>query len=208
MVVTLAVITHQYQLEMNKYQIIKDCLLSNRSYRRFDNSRLVEYSVLTELVNLTRFCASAMNKQSLRYRIVHIQGECDKIFPHLKWAGFLQNWEGPTESERPVAYLVQCLDTNCSSSLASCDAGLHLEAITLGMTALGLGGCIIKAFNGTKISEILSLPKNILPQYVLAIGYPIEIVVIDEMTDGDFKYWRDKDNIHHVPKRSLKDIII
>jgi nitroreductase len=193
---------------MDKFQIIKDCLHSNRSYRRFDSKRLIEQSVLTDLVNLTRFCASAMNKQPLRYRIVHSQEECAKVFPLLKWAGYLKSWDGPIESERPVAYIIQCLDTDCTPSLSSCDAGLHLEAITMGMTALGLGGCIIKAFNPTDIANILSLPPNISPQHVLAIGYPIETVVIEDMTDDNVEYWRDDKNTHHVPKRSLKDIII
>jgi nitroreductase len=78
----------------------------------------------------------------------------------------------------------------------------------MGMTALGLGGCIIKAFNPTDITNILSLPPNISPQHVLAIGYPIETVVIEDMTDDNVEYWRDDKNTHHVPKRSLKDIII
>jgi hypothetical protein len=46
------------------------------------------------------------------------------------------------------------------------------------------------------------------PRHVLAIGYPTEHVVVDPMVDNDYKYWRDKEGIHHVPKRLLDDILI
>jgi nitroreductase len=193
---------------MDKFELLKSCMESNRSYRRFDNSRRVEHATLTEVVGLTRFCSSAMNKQPLRYRIVCDADECAKVFPLLKWAGYLKDWDGPTESERPVAYLVQCLDTDCIASFPYCDDGLQLEAITLGLNALGLGGCIIKAFNAAKLAEALALPANLELRHVLAIGYPVEQVVIDDIVDDDVKYWRDEKAVHHVPKRTLDEIIV
>lgn len=193
---------------MDKFQELKELLLSNRSFRRFDNSRCVDSSLLTEVVNLTRLCAGAMNKQPLRYRIVNDAEECAKLYPLLKWAGYLKDWDGPVESERPVAYIVQCLDTQCIPSFPYCDDGLHLETITLGLRTLGLGGCIIKAFNAQALSETLGLPAHMEPRHVLALGYPVETVVLEDMKNDDCKYWRDAEAIHHVPKRTLEEIII
>jgi hypothetical protein len=193
---------------MNKFQAYKESLLSNRSYRRFDSSRRVEPSVLTELVDLTRYCASGMNKQPLRYRIVLEPEECDRVFPLLKWAGFLKDWDGPEAGERPVAYIVQCLDMNCSPTLGFCDDGLQLQTMTTGLNLLGLGGCIIKSFQAAALSAALELPECMSPRHVLAIGYPAEKVVLENMVENDYKYWRDKEGVHHVPKRSLDEILI
>jgi nitroreductase len=161
-----------------------------------------------DLVDLTRYCASGMNKQPLRYRIVNDPEECARVFPLLKWAGFLKDWDGPAESERPVAYIVQCLDMNRAPTLSFCDDGLQLQTITLGLTTLGLGGCILKSFSATALSTALGIPEGLQPRYVLAIGYPAERVVVDDMVDNDYKYWRDKDGVHHVPKRTLDDLLI
>ena len=44
---------------------------------------------------------------------------------------------------------------------------------------------------------------------VLAMGKPKEIVRLEELgPDGDIRYWRDEEGVHHVPKRALEDIII
>ncbi|MDE5849711.1 MAG: nitroreductase family protein, partial [Muribaculaceae bacterium] len=112
--------------------------------------------------------------------------------------------------ERPAAYIIQCLDTKYGKDCL-CDDGLQLEAITLGMRTLGLGGCIIKAFNAPKLAEILALDERYIPRYVLALGYPAEEVKIEDMSmdeDADFKYFRTPDGVHHVPKRPLEQLIL
>ena len=193
---------------MDRFEEFRDLLKSDRTFRRFDGERLLDYEQLKNLVELTRYCASGRNLQPLKYRIVTEPKECESIFPALKWAGYLNDWDGPSAGERPVAYLVQCLDTSLTQNLL-CDDGLQLQAITLGAKAMGIGCCIIKSFNVESIKRELHIPDDMKPLYVVALGYPVEIVKIEDITcDGDIKYWRDTDGVHHVPKRVIEDLII
>ena len=43
---------------------------------------------------------------------------------------------------------------------------------------------------------------------VIALGKPVEKVVIENAKDGDIKYWRDEERVHHVPKRPISELII
>lgn len=195
---------------MSDFKVIESLLRQDRSVRRFDAEREIGEDLLRELVGLTRYCASGRNLQPLKYRIVCDRAENERIFPLLAWAGYLADWDGPEKNERPAAYLVQCLDTRLTKNCL-CDDGLQLQSITLGATAKGLGGCIIKSFNKGGICEALSLPEWADPIYVLALGYPketVEIVDTDGNLDADIKYYRTPDAVHHVPKRPLNELII
>lgn len=197
-------------MNIEKFEVLKELLKRDRTYRRFDENYVINRETLLDLVNLCRFCSSGRNLQPLKYFIVNDKEIRDQIFPILKWAGYLTDWEGPIQGERPTAYLVQCLDTSLTKNCL-CDDGLQLQAITLGAVAKGLGCCIIKSFNAIKLKEICNLKENLEPIYVLALGLPIEKVVIEDLNleeTGDIKYFRTSDEVHHVPKRILNELII
>ncbi len=195
---------------MTEFETLRHLLEEDRSVRRFDGSRAITEETLRRLVELTRFCASGRNMQPLRYRTVTIPEERSALFPLLAWAGYLPEWDGPDAEERPTAYLVQCLDTRYGNNCL-CDDGLQLQAITLGARALGIGCCIIKAFNGPETKRALRLPEGMEPRYVVAMGYPVEKCVT-ETTDGtpeaDIRYYRTADGTHHVPKRPLAELLL
>lgn len=194
----------------NKFDILKELLKNDRSYRRFEENHRIDRETLLNLVELTRYCASGRNLQPLKYYIANDYEICDKIYPLLKWAGYLTDWDGPEKSERPSAYLIQCLDTSLANNYL-CDDGIQLQAITLGATAKGFGCCIIKSFNVVKLKEVLGLKDNLDPLYVVAIGKPIEKVVIEDIDskdNADIRYYRTSDEIHHVPKRNLEELLI
>lgn len=163
-----------------EFVILERLLLHDRSIRRFDEEKEIPTESLKKIVGLCRFCASGRNLQPLKYCIVNKRETCKKIFPLLKWAGYLKDWDGPVKGERPSAYFIQCIDLAVTKSCL-CDDGIQLQAITLGATSVGLGCCIIKSFNPTKLKEILNLPENLEPLYVVAIGYPKEQVKIENL---------------------------
>jgi len=193
---------------MKEVQMIRDLILRNRTYRRFYQEVAIEFETLRELVDLARLSASGANWQPLKYIL-----SCDPqknvlIFPCLGWAGHLKDWPGPSEGERPSAYIIILGDTEIRQSFG-CDHGIAAQSILLGAREKGLGGCM----HGSVKKDELSRALGILPRYeillVLSLGKPKETVVIDDVgPDGDIKYWRDSDSVHHVPKRSLDDIII
>jgi len=188
--------------------MIRELVTKNRSYRRFHQEVPVELATLRELVDLARLSASAANLQPLKY-ILSCQPEKNAlIFPCLRWAGYIKDWRGPAEGERPTAYIIVLGDTSISSAFL-CDHGVAAQSIMLGATERGLGGCILAAVQRTKLRKLLKIPEHYEILLVLALGKPREKVTLEKVgADGDIKYWRDKDEVHHVPKRALDDIIV
>jgi nitroreductase len=188
--------------------MIRDLILTNRSYRRFYENVAIEEETLRELVDLARLSASGANRQPLKYVLSADPQENALVFPHLAWAGYLKDWPGPSEGERPAAYIIVLGDTEIRKSFG-CDHGIAAQSILLGAREKGLGGCIIASIQRNELRKAL----DIAPQYeillVLALGKPKEKVVVETVgPDGDIKYWRDNEGVHHVPKRSLDEIII
>ena len=186
--------------------MLKELLMKNRSYRRFYQNVRISEDELRELVALTSYCASGRNAQALRYRMVTDERVCEQVFHTLAWAGYLKDWPGPEEGERPSAYLIQLLDKDIASNCL-CDDGIQLQTLGLSACAEDYGCCIIKAFNNAELRNLLQLPGHLQILHVLALGRPKEKVVIEEMQGGDVKYWRTEDGVHHVPKRPASELV-
>lgn len=179
----------------------------NRSRRRFDESFRVDYRILEELVNLARLSASGANKQPLKFLLFNSKEDCERIFPSAVWAGYLKEWPGPEPGERPSAYIIILGDTSVSDSFGV-DHGIAAQSIMLGATNEGLGGCIIASIRREELRKELGIPGRYEILLILALGKPVENVVVEDIKNGDVKYWRDSENTHHVPKRPLSELIL
>ena len=187
---------------------LKELILTNRSYRRFYQEVPIENQTLRELVDLARNSASGANQQPLKYLLSCDSEKNAVIFQQLAWAAYLKDWPGPTEGEQPSGYIIILGDKRIKESFGV-DHGIATQSILLGATERGLGGCIIASIRKEKLREALSIPGHFEILLVLALGKPKETVQIETVgPDGDIKYWRDEQGVHHVPKRSLDEIIV
>jgi len=186
----------------------KDLVKENRSCRRFDNSHKIDKKTLRELVNLARNCASAANMQPLKYVICCDEDKNKEIFSCLGWAAYLNDWKGPVQEERPSAYIVILGDHRISDKFW-CDHGISAQTMLLGARSMGLGGTMFSTINIKKLKASLNIADHLEPKLVVALGKPVEKILVEEVNDGgDIKYWRDENLVHHVPKRKLNDLII
>lgn len=186
---------------------LKDLIYRTRSYRRFHESFHVDRHELENLVDMARMSASAANRQPLKYLISNTPDHCEAIFKHLAWAGYLKDWDGPAPGERPSAYIIILGDKDIAESF-NVDHGIAAQSIMLGATEAGLGGCMIASVKREALRNELHIPGNLEILLVLALGMPVEKVVIDEVAGDDIQYWRDIKDVHHVPKRRLDDLIM
>jgi nitroreductase len=193
---------------MENASMFKDLILRNRSYRRFYQEEAVSMETLRDLVNLARLSPSAANMQPLKYYLSSEPEMNSRIFQHLAWAGYLKDWPGPEEGERPSAYIIILGDTQISKTFG-CDHGIAAQSILLGAAELGLGGCMIGSVKRAELAAVLSIDPRYEILLALALGKPKETVELETVgEDSSIKYWRDEQQVHHVPKRPLEDILL
>jgi nitroreductase len=186
---------------------LKDLILKTRTYRRFDESHHIDQKILESLIDLARLSASGGNRQPLKYMIFNTPQECEKVFPYLAWAGYLTEWPGPEKGERPSGYIM-ILGDKSVTEMFGVDHGIAAQSIMLGASEAGLGGTMIQSIKREELRNELGLPDKYEILLILALGKTVENVIIEEIKNDDVKYWRDSSKNHHVPKRSLKDLII
>lgn len=189
--------------------MLKDLVYTCRSYRRFYEEVKISEDILKELVDLARMTASSANSQALKYRIVNTEEEKEKVFETLNWAGALPDWDGPEKGERPSAYIIVVCDRTLGKNKQT-DAGITSQTIMLGAVEKGYGGCMLGNVQRTKLADALGIDMeryNI--ELVLALGKPKEEVkTVPVGQDGNVKYYRDENQVHYVPKRSLEEVLL
>ena len=189
--------------------MIKDLVASCRSYRRFYEEERIPYEELKDMVDTARITGSAANSQALKYKIICDREECARIFPTIGWAAALKDWDGPAPGERPSAYIIIVCDLSIGKN-RQWDEGITAQTIMLAAAEKGYGGCMIGSCMRSEIGRLLGLdPEHYSIDLVLALGKPKEeVVLVPVKEDGSTACYRDGNQVHYVPKRSLEDILL
>ena len=188
-----------------------DLVKQARSHRGFRQDRKVTRQELEHLVECARFTPAARNDQVLKYYLAEKPETVAAIQPLTKWAGALAELHLPRKGAEPVAYIVICLDGSLAENPAPFqrDVGIVAQTILLAAAEMGLNGCMIGSFAAGELREKLGLPEAIKPQLLLALGEGTDrIVMTDVGEDGSTTYYRDAEDIHYVPKRTLEQLIL
>ena len=186
-----------------------ELVYKTRSVRGFDESFKISKEQLLSLVDLARLSASSQNIQPLKYYLSYTSEKNAVIQPLTGWARKLPGLNLPREGHRPTAFIVILIDTHIAEPrLFKRDVGIAAQSIMLGATEKGLSGCMIGNFSPDKVSEALNLPEHLYPELILALGKGEENIKIVPLTDNNYSYYRDENDIHYVPKRALSDIVI
>ena len=187
---------------------LQELVIKSRSYRRFDEKHHISGEMLRGLVALAQYSPSGRNAQPLKYWLSNTHQMNNLIFPHLGWAGALADWSGPDEGERPSAYIIILGDTYISENFGV-DHGIAAQSILLGAAEAGLGGCMIGTVDREVLQSAVDIPEHFKILLVLALGKPAEEVVIEPIGEnGSVIYYRDVEDVHHVPKRGLDELIL
>lgn len=188
-----------------------DLVKQARSHRGFRQDRKVTRQELEHLVECARFTPAARNDQVLKYYLAEKPETVAAIQPLTKWAGALAELHLPRKGAEPVAYIVICLDGSLAENPAPYqrDVGIVAQTMLLAAAEMGLNGCMIGSFAAGELREKLGLPENIKPQLLLALGEGTDrIVITDVGEDGSTTYYRDAEDTHYVPKRTLEQLIL
>ncbi|MCI6858211.1 MAG: nitroreductase family protein [Eubacterium sp.] len=191
--------------------MFKDLVKANRSYRGYDETYRFTEKELEDFVDCARFAPSSVNAQPFRYYLSWEKKEVEQIQKMTKWARALPEMKLPHDGMCPTGFIIICQDLKIGENLARYqkDVGIVAQTMLLAAAEKGLGGCMIGNFSPAKVKDTLALSENLQPMLIVAFGKPAEKIVLTEIEEGqDTNYYRDENDVHYVPKRKLKDIII
>jgi nitroreductase len=187
---------------------IVKAIKGRRTIRRF-SQQPVPADKIKQLIDAGRVASCGGNIQRLRYVVVQEDKELlGNVFDTTAWAGFVQPKRNPIPGETaPTAFLVLTCKPEDATS-AAIDAGAAIENIQLMAYALGLGCCWIGAYKHERVDTLLDL-NGMQSVFLVAIGYPAESPIMEDITTEDSaQYYLDDNDVLHVPKYSVEALTL
>lgn len=181
-----------------------DVMTLRRSIRRFRQEQ-VDADVLKEMIDVARLYPSGGNLQPIRFGVITKKELTDAVFADLGWAMYLPDYK-IADAERPTAYIVLLRDETVSKK-CDYDVGAASTMVMIAAVEKGLATCPLANFSGSRLSALLSLPKHLHPELVIAVGFPAQESTVVPMCDS-VRYAQDENGNFLVPKRSTEEVLV
>ena len=148
---------------MNTLEAIK----GRRSIRQFTYEP-IEKDALEKLLDAARWAPTASNQQRWRFVVV--------TSPTVKE---LIKKFSPGIFAVPSAFIVVCIEKAAGAGVGAevtylADCAIAAQNIMLAAYELGIGTCIVISYAKVAVREILNLPENVEPLFLITLGYPAE----------------------------------
>lgn len=183
-----------------------ETIYKRRTIRNFKQD-IVSEEKLKKLVDAARIAPQGANLQPLKYVIINDKKLLEPIFETIAWANYIRPAADPKDGQKPVAYILILVDSEIKREGFDIDAGAAVENLLLTAVEEGLGTAWLGAIDRKKIKQLLDIPDKYILHTLVALGYPGESPVIEDEKDNSIKYYKDENNVLHVPKRKLEDIV-
>ncbi|MDD5728662.1 MAG: nitroreductase family protein [Victivallales bacterium] len=183
-----------------------ELLGKRRSVRRFKQVQVFDKDIRS-MLEAARLAACASNIQTLRYIVIQDRKLVREVFENTAWAGLVSPKRNPEwEKNAPLTFIAVYAPRN-SGAAVQANAGAAIQSMELAATDAGLGSCWLGAFKKPEVEKLLEIPAAEEVLYLLAVGYPDEEPVRDNIESGEsMKYYLDGDDVLHVPKFTVDAI--
>ena len=187
---------------MNVYDAIK----KRRTVRKFLQKSISENDLM-QIIDSARLAPFGANLQPLKFLIVTDRDTRQKMYPHIKYAGYIPEWN-PDFEECPPVFAVVLNDTNIKpTSKSECDSGAAIMSMCLAATELVIDSCWLGAVDRTEIKKLLGISDSLDITYLLGLGYGAQTGEVYDSNET-IKYSFDAAGNVHVPKRPMDDVML
>ncbi len=191
---------------------VYEAALKRRSIRIFEETP-VPYELLEKCVDTARLAPSTLNQQVLDFLVVDDPQKLPLIAQSTVMVrGFSGGVVRVGFEKQPKAYIFTLLNRawaaefGASKSTIPYDVAMANENMMLFAASEGLATCPILSYNAASLRQILEIPEQYQLTMILAMGYPGEKSVAEDLTDT-IAFEMDEHGIRHVPKRKLTDVL-
>lgn len=176
---------------------------TRRSIRRF-KGKTINLKDLKDITKAGGYAASAGNRQLWHFIIVNNTRMVAEIFKCLEW---LKGAGTIDEVKSPSAYIIVLLKNPENKWSVISDGAAAIQNMLLMSCAKGIGSCWVGSINKNRVATLLKIPKHLTIFSTIALGYPDENPIVEEVNLKDPKVYENNIGQLFVQKRALESII-